>query len=261
VTGYRFVSDELRRGIDNGEFPVGSTVGTEKSLCERWNVSRSTVRRALRSLAHEGLLVSHQGLGWFVNERRLHQQLAELEPLNDVLSRFGEAKVEVTAFGLMKAPHNVAAALALKQAEPSMVLLERLHYFKSEPLAVVRIWLIDWIGSHLSLNEAKSGTIFPALPGRAGIGVYSSSQTIRAQAVDERDAGLMKLKQGEPVLRVDRVSYTKAEEAVAYTEILYRPDRFEFRMNLKWGGADAWQSFISPGVGLNNSSSESERIQ
>src|SRR3546814_452373 len=74
---YRRLADELRRKIDDGVYAPGHCIGAENDLCQSWGVSRSTVRRALTELADTGLLVSRQGLGWFVSEPRFHQRLAD----------------------------------------------------------------------------------------------------------------------------------------------------------------------------------------
>lgn len=60
------VADQLRRRIAAGEFPVGSLLPTEQQLMSELGVSRSSVREALRSLVHAGLLGARAGYGTFV---------------------------------------------------------------------------------------------------------------------------------------------------------------------------------------------------
>jgi GntR family transcriptional regulator len=64
---YLSISEELLSDIGAGKFPVGSMLPTELELCERFEVSRFTVREALRRLHEMGLLhalaprVGHRG--------------------------------------------------------------------------------------------------------------------------------------------------------------------------------------------------------
>lgn len=250
LTAYERIAQDLRKAILDKRLAVGTRIGSESELCERWKASRTTVRRALLELASEELLVSHQGAGWFVSEPRVQQQLAQLEPLNDILPRYGDTAHKVTSFRFIHPPPSVAHALSLKSDSSTILEIERVHSLKGEPLALIRIWLVDWIGSQLSLDDANAGTIFPALPGRTGIRVDYSSQTIRASGAGSRDAELLHVKPGAHVLQVDRISYTTDGVAFAVTQILYRADRFELRMSLKWRDADTWQAVIAPGVGL-----------
>lgn len=68
-------SDVLRsvilHSIQSGEYQPGNQLPTEYELIERFRVSRTTVREAVASLVHEGLLQKIQGKGTFISERRL----------------------------------------------------------------------------------------------------------------------------------------------------------------------------------------------
>jgi len=63
---YRDLRATLMGEIVSGKFPVGSRFPTDYALCERFQVSRATVREALRSLQEEGLLVRVPGSGTVV---------------------------------------------------------------------------------------------------------------------------------------------------------------------------------------------------
>jgi len=65
---YRLIADQLRQLIDDGEFPVGSRLPTERDLAEKLGVSRPTVREALIALEVEGRLRIKVGSGIHVIE-------------------------------------------------------------------------------------------------------------------------------------------------------------------------------------------------
>lgn len=56
----------LRTPVTSGEWPVGSRIPTEPELVEQLGVARNTIREAVRSLAHSGLLEIRQGAGTYV---------------------------------------------------------------------------------------------------------------------------------------------------------------------------------------------------
>jgi len=64
---YQRVADDIVAQIAAGNWRVGDRLPSEHALCERYQVSQITVRRALRELAHAGRVYSHHGLGWFVS--------------------------------------------------------------------------------------------------------------------------------------------------------------------------------------------------
>jgi DNA-binding FadR family transcriptional regulator len=65
---YRQVADQLRHAIDEGLYPVGGRLPTERELAERLGVSRPTVREALIALEVEGRLKIRVGSGIYVTE-------------------------------------------------------------------------------------------------------------------------------------------------------------------------------------------------
>lgn len=63
---YKHIAEYLRNAIASGELKVGDAVYSENLLCEKFKVSRTSVRKAIRQMVDENLLVSRQGLGTFV---------------------------------------------------------------------------------------------------------------------------------------------------------------------------------------------------
>lgn len=63
---YREVADRIGDLIEHGELAPGDRI-SEKQLCDRFGVSRTPLREALKVLASEGLieLLPNRGHGWF----------------------------------------------------------------------------------------------------------------------------------------------------------------------------------------------------
>lgn len=58
--------EALRARISSGEWPVGSRIPPEPALVELLGVGRNTVREAVQSLVHAGLVERRQGSGTYV---------------------------------------------------------------------------------------------------------------------------------------------------------------------------------------------------
>ena len=63
------VRSELKRAILGGEFDVGAKLPNEDRLCDRFGVSRVTIREAVRGLIEDGLVVRRHGSGTYVTRR------------------------------------------------------------------------------------------------------------------------------------------------------------------------------------------------
>jgi DNA-binding FadR family transcriptional regulator len=60
------VIEQLRSQITSNEWPVGARIPTESELAQLTATSRNTVREAVQSLVHAGLLERRQGSGTYV---------------------------------------------------------------------------------------------------------------------------------------------------------------------------------------------------
>lgn len=67
---HALVVDEIGRSIITGAYPTGSLVPGDAELAERFNVSRTVLREAMKTLAAKGLVVAKARIGTRVTERR-----------------------------------------------------------------------------------------------------------------------------------------------------------------------------------------------
>ena len=74
TTPYNAVRQLLRQRILNGEIGHGNQLTPELQLCLEFNVSRTTIRRAISEIVDEGLLERFRGRGTFVRYKRAASQ-------------------------------------------------------------------------------------------------------------------------------------------------------------------------------------------
>ncbi|HOK56105.1 MAG TPA: GntR family transcriptional regulator [bacterium] len=86
---YLIIEKELREKIEKGEYKSGERIPTEVQLCEKYKVSRITLRKALSILEAEGYIYRITGKGTFVipSEKRdeakiIKERQKEIKKLN-----------------------------------------------------------------------------------------------------------------------------------------------------------------------------------
>lgn len=75
---YWQVADDITAKIEACQLCPGDKLPSERALCDLYEVSQITVRRALRELEHMDLLYSRHGVGWFVDENAGQEPLASV---------------------------------------------------------------------------------------------------------------------------------------------------------------------------------------
>ena len=83
------VVQEIERQIRQGAWQLGERIPAEPELAQAFGVSRNTIREALQSLIHAGILAARPGDGTYIQRRSrmesaLYSELESLE-LNEVL--------------------------------------------------------------------------------------------------------------------------------------------------------------------------------
>ena len=86
---YRQIKLDLTRRIESGELPAGEGLPSERELCERYGVSRPTLRQATQDLVRDGVLVVRRGVGTFVAQPRVRQQLGTVLGFTEKMARQG----------------------------------------------------------------------------------------------------------------------------------------------------------------------------
>ncbi len=94
------VASKLAASILEGQYPAGSQLPAERDLIKEFEVSRSSLREALKILGEAGLIDAQQGVGWFVSE---------LNARNSVKAR--ELAASAASMGPVSPPARGAAPL------------------------------------------------------------------------------------------------------------------------------------------------------
>ena len=127
------ISEWLRGEIEHGRLLVDERLPSESQIGEHFGVSRITVRRALQTLEHEGLIYRRQGLGSFVKGHALRQGLVRLTDFVEDMALAGlKASSKVRHKATEAASEAVADALQLEVGTP-LVRLDRLRLANNRP--------------------------------------------------------------------------------------------------------------------------------
>jgi GntR family transcriptional regulator len=215
---YRTIADDLRRQITSGELVAGAVLPSEAELAGSYGVSRVTVRKALDVLRDEGLVASRQGFGWIVAGDRVRQSLGTLSTIEAQLADQGRQPVRrVLRFGFVTAPDG----------SPVLEVV-RVNLADGQPFALVTVWCRADLGSALSRDDVESATFYDLLPVRFDRAV----QTIGAAVADQRDAEVLGVPLGSPLLVVERVSRDVAGAVVLVSEHRFPAHLTEFVVDL-----------------------------
>ncbi len=222
----------LREQILGGIYSDNELVPTEHELTRRFGVSRITAKRALDELASEGLVVRRRGKGTTVASRVPAPAVnANISGLLENLLMMGlKTKVEIIDFAYVPASDDVARALDLPAGEEVQRAV-RVRSIDGAPLSYTTSYVPAALGRTYGRKDLATKPLLELLE-HAGVLIGSADQTIGAVLADSIVGPLLGVRIGAPLLSVTRTVIDQHGRPVEYIAILYRPDRYQYRMKL-----------------------------
>jgi len=230
---YRQIKDFLIRSLEAGEWGPGDAIPSEGELATRFNVSQGTVRKAIDEMAAENLLVRRQGKGTFVathSDPRSFYRFLRLVPDDGHATH---AVSDPRLCSIMPAAPEVATALRIPDGE-RVICVERLLSFNGEPVVLDQIYLVAELFEGLTLERLRGGerSLYSLFESDFGVRMIHAEEHLRAVAADVYSAGLLGVREGEPLLLVERTAYTYGNKPVEWRRGLYCTRSHYYRNDL-----------------------------
>lgn len=234
------VCADLRRRITAGEFAPGFP--GELSLVEQYEVSRHTVREALRVLRGEGLVRSERGRVSTVDSSSVSQNLGSLYSLFRTLENQGHTQHSVVRRQALTTNATVATHLGVEDAA-DLVVIERVRYADDSALALDTAWLPASVAQPLLDVDLRRNGLYHALADTCSVHVDSGREHIAAVIAPAHIASLLGIPEGSAMHHIERTAFA-GDRAVEWRETFIRGDRFS--LDVDWSGSEYSISTITP---------------
>lgn len=232
---YLQVAGELRSAILAGKFGETDQFPTENELCQRYGVSRFTVREALRRLQNEGLIARRRGSGTVVQPAA-----ARAGTLHQPLSNVGEILQYARGSTAIYSP-AVAGPLPRRIAEQidgdvsgKWLRLRGIRRRDGDalPLAATDAYFHGSLADAVERFDLGGNTLFSQLEQLAGISVARVTQDIQAVAASADVAAALGITRRVPVLQILRC-YCDEDGNIFEISLSHHPgDRFAYSMHI-----------------------------
>jgi GntR family transcriptional regulator len=243
----------LREQLHEGLFAQG--LPGELTLMAQFGVARVTVRRALQQLAGEGLIARERGRGTrpvepleaLAIKQRAAQSRMRSTRLTGLLENLVSTSLNTTVrvLEVTSVAASVDVAQALRLAPGGMVQKAvRVRSTREGPLSHITTWLPGDLAQGFGKRELAKKPILMLLE-ESGVRVGGAHQTISARLADAHVAAQLKVAVGSALLAVRRLIHDEDGRPVQWLHGLYRPDRYEYQMQLSRIGDIAAKVWVS----------------
>ncbi|WP_396904665.1 GntR family transcriptional regulator [Mycolicibacterium phlei] len=232
---YLQVARTLRKEIVDGVYPVGSQLPTEQQLCERFAVSRYTVREALRRLREDNLVESRPRAGTLVVPRpTTNTYVQDVVSIDDLLAFAQGAQLAIESNAMISVDDELArrtglqagsqwlAVRGVRRAEGSDTAVCTTEYYINRAFAAVG-----------RLLHRHTGPIFPLIEDLFGVSIVEVHQEIVAVTVTPELADKLKVSAGSAAMEMCR-TYTTSDGEIAQVTVNTHPSsRYRHSMTMR----------------------------
>lgn len=232
-TLYAAVERQLLAELAEGRHPVGSRFPTEMELCERFGMSRHTVREALRRLTEMGLLERHQGAGTVVKAIcKPASYVQSLDSLDELFQYAVETRLEFDQIDEVAAGDFAAVLGGPADGRWLHLSGRRVARDGGAPVCWTEIYVR---GDFAGLRERIGVDVTPihVMIEQSGTAVPAVEQELRAVLLSAAEAGRLGVEAGGPGLHIIRRYLGADGLPLEVTFSTHPADWLRYRMTLR----------------------------
>jgi len=218
----------MTREIEAGRYPVGGRIPTEAELQQRFDVSRHTVREALRQLKSRGLVSARAGIGTVVRAKSPDSSFMHGAGTLEEVIQFGEAtRMKVLDRDTVVADAALAEQVGARAGQELLrISLLRHRPRETVPAGWLHIYLRPEHAEVVGQIEASRTPVLRLVERRYGVRIAEVVQQIVAATLTPAEARVLKSRAGKPALHVTRQYFDAQDRLLMATVGLYPSDRF-----------------------------------
>jgi len=229
------VYQSLLNQIHNGYYKEGERIPTEQNLMEKFSVSRSPVRDALKRLQNEGYIKRTPRKGSIVlSNSRVNEAINFKGGFSKYFGDSWENIETVTLEVSTILDADISALIHQEENDPLIKVL-RVRKYNNEPVFFIRTHypkslvkdlsnedfydvnnLRDWI-------QKKTDTVF-----------QFSNETIKSVHADKIVSNNLNIEENKAILKIERITHDTNHNLVEYVEYYVNSDIWEYHIDYEY---------------------------
>jgi len=216
--------------INSGAFKENMKISSEQEFCERYEISRPTVRQAINELTKSGHLYKQKGKGTFVSESKTSIHVKELNGFTESILD-SDNKITKDYVSINKVNTNDKLFLSevfcsynnLVETDFAEItyLIKKDSQVFSLNVSYIPLSLFPNICNEVQQNRSS----FDILRGKYPLVPINSKSMLEIVYTDAHEAGFLHVQPGQALIKVKNTLYAKAGQAVELIIAKYRADK------------------------------------
>lgn len=224
---YQQIAADIEQEIVDKDLQQGDKLPVLDAFMTQFDVSKSTITKALDLLEKKGIVYQVRGSGIFVrrHKRRGYISLLSNQGFKKELDGF-QITSEVLALDIRRPTAEAARNLAVNPEE-SVYYVKRVRYINGQTLCIEESYYNKSIVSYLN-NEIVSESIFNYISDALGLNVGFSDLYFNVGKINKNEAELLCLPDASPGLFMEQIFHLTNGQPFDFSKITYNYEQSQF---------------------------------
>ena len=225
MSKYKDIADDIRAKIKNNEYTFGQKLPYEYVLCMSYHCNKETMKKAL-----EGLIIRRRGAGTFVKDYDPTMESATNKFARGLTGKYAgikEVTSEVLEFEVVPADEVLSKKLQIDIGDFVYHII-RLRFLDKKPHLIDISYMPISLIPNLKLEHLK-GSIYEYIENVLKLKIQSCHLTINAALSTPLEQQYLGLKEYEPYIQEEQISYLSNGAIFEYTLARHHFADFEFQ--------------------------------
>ncbi|WP_414043884.1 GntR family transcriptional regulator [Macrococcus sp. EM39E] len=224
---YEVIAAAIQQNIYDEKLEQGTKLPNVETLMKQYEVSKSTITKALDTLEKRGAIFQQRGSGIFVRRQR-REGYVSLLTNRGFTSDLKEFNISSEVIKLVKIQADEEVRTNLHLAEDDEVYyVERLRRINDDILCIEVSYFPVKLVPYLN-TEIAQGSIFNYLSHALKFNISFADIYMHIDELNENDAHKLELKPGNPALFLEQVIYLATGEPFDFSKITYHYKHSKF---------------------------------
>ena len=218
--------------IKNESLHEGDKLPSERELCERLDISRATVRQAIHELEKDGYVSIKKGIGSFVEDRRMNQEMSGLYSYTQFMKGLGKTiSTKLIDFEKISCTSRLSRKMECKEGE-KIYRFTRVRYADNEPMLIVTTHLPCKRFPKLKSEDLIAGSLYTLMEEHYNVEFTNAHETLQSVSAKKDEALLLDIKENAPCMMINRRTFEKGK-MIEYAVGIARGDKFKYNVELQ----------------------------
>jgi len=228
---YSQLKNIIIKKIESGEFKEDDQIPSEQELCEKYNISRPTVRQAINELTSHGYLYKERGKGTFVaKSKKKHEIIGYTGFTTSILDKYEPDNFKIISVKKVTAEDNPKLESIFESVDNHVRRegFSEIKYLESKNDSAISLNLsyiplaffpnlIDDINENKPSYEILKGK-YPLLP-------VKSKSKMEIVYTTQEDAQYLQVQTGCALIKFENKLFSKTGQVVEYNITKYTADK------------------------------------